>query len=67
MYTNIPDLEVINIIMENDPETKKADQEEIISVLKSMMEQNYFQFNQQTEALAMGAPISAVLAEVYIQ
>jgi hypothetical protein len=45
MYTNIPKLEVINIIkniMENDPETKNADQEEIITILKSMMVQNYF-------------------------
>jgi hypothetical protein len=36
-----------------------------------MMEQNYFQFNEeyykQTEGLAMGAPTSAILAEVYIQ
>jgi hypothetical protein len=36
-----------------------------------MMEQNYFQFSQQyyiqTEGLAMGAPTSPILAEVYIQ
>jgi hypothetical protein len=35
------------------------------------MKQNYFQFDQQyyeqTEGLAMGAPISAILAEVFIQ
>jgi hypothetical protein len=34
-----------------------------------MMEQNYFQFNQQyykqTEGLAICAPTSAILAEVY--
>jgi hypothetical protein len=28
--------------MESDPETKEAEQEEIINILKSMMEQNYF-------------------------
>jgi hypothetical protein len=74
MNTNIPKLEVLNIIkniLQNDPETKKADQEEIINILKSMMEQNYFQVNQQyykqIEGLAMGAPTSAILAEVYIQ
>jgi hypothetical protein len=36
-----------------------------------VLEQNYFQFDQeyykQTDELAMGAPTSAVLAEIYIQ
>jgi hypothetical protein len=36
-----------------------------------IMKQNYFQFGQQyyeqTEGLAMGAPISEILAEVFIQ
>jgi hypothetical protein len=74
MYTNIPKLEVINIIehiMENCSEITQTDKEEIINILESLMEQNYFQFNQQyykqTEGLAMGAPTSAILAEVYIQ
>jgi hypothetical protein len=35
------------------------------------VEQNYFQFNEkyyeQTEGVAMGAPTSVILAEVYIQ
>jgi hypothetical protein len=39
--------------------------------VKSVKEQNYSQFNQQyykqTEGLAMGAPTSAILSEVYIQ
>jgi hypothetical protein len=46
-------------------------QEEITNILKSIKEQNYFQVNEQyyeqTEGLAMGAPTSAILAEVYIQ
>jgi hypothetical protein len=74
MYTNIPKIEVLNIIeniMESDPEIKKAEQEEVINILKSMMEQNYLRSNQQyykqTKGLAMGAPTSAILAEVYIQ
>jgi hypothetical protein len=35
MYTNIPKVEVLNIIkniMESDPEIKKAEQEEIINI-----------------------------------
>jgi hypothetical protein len=74
MYTNTPKLEIIDIInniMENDPEITKTTQEEIINILKSVMEQNYFQFNEQyyrqTEGLAVGATTSAILAEVYIQ
>jgi hypothetical protein len=72
MYTNIPKVEVLNIIksiMESDPETKKAELEEIIKIFKSMMEENYFPFNQQyykqTEGSVMGATTSAILAEVY--
>jgi hypothetical protein len=56
--------------MENDPEITKTTQEEITNILKSIMEQNYFQVNEQYYAqtgLAMGAPTSAILAEVYIQ
>jgi hypothetical protein len=49
MYTNIPNLEVINItesIIENNPEIIKTNQKEIINILKTVMEQNYFQFDQ---------------------
>jgi hypothetical protein len=57
--------------MQNDLEITITTQEEIINILKSVMEQNYFQFNEQyykqTGALAMGAPTSNILAEVYIQ
>jgi hypothetical protein len=52
--------------MERDPEIKKAEQGELINILKSMMEQDYFRFNQQyynqTEGLAMGVPTSTILA-----
>lgn len=57
--------------MENDPDITKTTQEETINMLESVTEQDYFQFNEQyytqTEGLAMGAPTSATLAEVYIQ
>jgi hypothetical protein len=73
MYTNIPKLEVINIIeniTENHTDITKTNQKETINILKTVMEQNYFQFNQQyykqTEGLAMGVPTSTILAKVYI-
>jgi hypothetical protein len=38
-------------------------------ILKIVREQNYFQFNQeyykQIDGLAMGAPISCILVEIY--
>jgi hypothetical protein len=71
---NIPTTEVINIIkniMETDLEIVKATQDEIIKILRTIIGQNYFQFNEQhykqIEGLAMGAPTSAILAEAYIQ
>jgi hypothetical protein len=40
-------------------------------MLRTAMEQNYFQFDEQyykqTEGLAMGTPISALMVEAYIQ
>jgi hypothetical protein len=49
MHNNIPNLEVINIkenIIQNNPEIVKTNQKEKINILKTVMEQNYFQFDQ---------------------
>jgi hypothetical protein len=39
--------------------------------MNTILEQNYFQhhhkYYKQTDGLAMGAPTSAILAEIYIQ
>jgi hypothetical protein len=74
MYTNIPAVDTITIItniLEDNPRIDVSKQKEIIHILKTVTEQNYFQFDQQyykqTEGLAMGAPTSAILAETYIQ
>jgi hypothetical protein len=74
MYSNIPRKEVINTtnnILENNVEIEASTRKEIIFIMEKIMIQNYFQFDQQyyeqTEGLAMGAPISAILAEVFIQ
>jgi hypothetical protein len=72
MYINIPKSDVISIInniLKTNPEIAETKQKEIIHILKTVTEQNYFQFDQQyykqPEGLAMGAPTSAVLAETY--
>jgi hypothetical protein len=49
----------------------KDEKEELLHILNMILEQNYFQFNnqffKQCEGLAMGAPMSATLAETFIQ
>jgi hypothetical protein len=62
IYTNIPKREIINVInnvLENNTEILLSIRNEIIHILKTILEQNYFQFDQQyykqTEGLDMGA------------
>jgi hypothetical protein len=73
MYTNIPTTEVRNIINEvlNMNNIKEVEKEEILNLIHVVLEQNYIQINTeyyvQKEGLAMGAPTSAILAEVFSQ
>jgi hypothetical protein len=74
MYTNIPLTETINIIqsiLNRDQQTPLNIKRELITLLNATLEQNYIQFNdeyyKQNDGVAMGAPISAILAEVFIQ
>lgn len=69
MYTNIPNEEVLNIIKNSlihnnvNPYTIT----EIIDISKSILNQNYFLFNNQyyiqEQGLAMGAPTSSTFSE----
>jgi hypothetical protein len=73
MNMNIRTKEVRNIINEilNMNNKKEIAKEEILSLLSVILEQNYININQQYyskyEGLAIGAPTSALLSEVYIQ
>jgi hypothetical protein len=75
MYTNISKVEIINIvnnIIDNTQGVETKVQKEIIHILETIMEQNYFQFNQdyykQIDGLAMRAPTSSILGEIlYVQ
>ena len=44
---------------------------QIISLLETIMEQNYFQYNDQyfkpVKGIAMGSPLSGTLTELYLQ
>ena len=74
MYTNIPKKDIMNItknILQRNHNTNINTQKEIMCIMNTVLEQNYFQYEQkyykQTDGLAMGAPTSAILAEIYIQ
>ena len=73
MYSNVPTSEVEHIIcllcMQQDLDASIT--EEIIAVTKTVTSQNYYGFDGKTyiqqKGLAMGAPSSSILSEVYLQ
>jgi hypothetical protein len=73
MYTNIPINELLTIIHRTLTNNNIPDNHinEIITLVKIILNQNYFQYNDelytQNEGLATGAPTSATLAEIFIQ
>jgi hypothetical protein len=73
MYSNVPTKEVmatINKLCELNDVEEKAKQD-IMKITQVIVEQNYFSFQNkiyvQNEGLAMGAPTSSILSEVYLQ
>jgi len=73
MYTNIPTKDLINII--NDVcKTQNIEEtiaREILLITNLIITQNYFNFQDKTyiqdKGLAMGAPTSSILSEIYLQ
>ena len=73
LYTNIPVAETLRILKINLINTNKLDIEsinELMDVLELILDQNYFthnnQFFSQQEGLAMGSPLSGLLADIYL-
>jgi purine-nucleoside phosphorylase len=73
MYTNIPTHDLPTLI-KGIWQSNQIDiniQEDVLKLTKTITDQNYFQFKNvnyiQTEGLAMGAPSSAILSEIYMQ
>jgi hypothetical protein len=73
MYTNIP-LKILTTIIRNtlsNGDTPQPIIKEIDRITKLAIEQNYFHHNnlfyKQKEGLAMDAPSSSVLSELYLQ
>jgi hypothetical protein len=74
MYTNMPTAELITIIKEilkTNHQISEEYKNELLSLTNCILELNYIQFNkqfyQQTDGLAMGAPTSAIFADIYLQ
>jgi hypothetical protein len=73
MYANIPTNKLTphTTVLYNWYNTGKEIEQEIIKLTEVILKQNYFQFNHnvytQTKGLAMGAPASSVLLEIYLQ
>jgi hypothetical protein len=70
-YTNIPQQDatlIIHDILQNYNENVANN---ILNMLQIILQQNYFQFDnqcyKQNIGLAMGAPTSAIIAETFLQ
>jgi hypothetical protein len=68
LYPNRPQKDVIDIIKSSKSFHEK---EVLLPIINTILNQNYFQHNRnfykQTQGLAMGAPTSPMLAEMYMQ
>jgi hypothetical protein len=62
---------IIKNILNYDHHMSKEEKEELFMMLNMILEQNYFQCNnqffKQDEGFTMGPPTSAILAETFIQ
>ena len=73
LYTNVPVKETIEILTNNLNEVAQLGTQEInelIKLLTVVLEQNYFTFDNdffiQNDGLAMGSPLSGLLADIYL-
>ena len=73
MYSNIPTDEVEHIIrlLCTQQDIDPTITEEILALTRTVTSQNYYGFNGKThiqqKGLAMGAPSSSILSEIYLQ
>jgi hypothetical protein len=73
MYSNVPTTELIKIIEQScdQHELHNDIKTEILNLSKTLIQQNYFQYQNltyiQKEVLAMGAPSSSTFSEIFLQ
>jgi hypothetical protein len=73
LYTNVPVDETIHILEENLKKNSTLPEiaiDELINVTRTILKQNYFQFNGnfylQQNGLSMGCPLSGILADIFL-
>ena len=73
LYVNLPKQGIIQstIFWLDKNNTSKKIKEQIIRLLKIIIEHNYFQYNDQffkpKNGIAIGSPISGMIADIYLQ
>ena len=72
LYVNIPIDETINIIKTKLQQNNTRQLTyQIIAMIKTVLQQNYFAFQQTIyqprEGISMGSPISGIIAEIFLQ
>jgi hypothetical protein len=73
LYVNLPKRGIIQstIFWLDKNNSSNKVKEQIIRLLKIIIEQNYFKYNDQffkpKNGIAMGSPVSGNLAEIYLQ
>ena len=73
LYTNIPIDRTINIIQDKLTENNHDSEftNEIVKVISTIMNQNYFQLNndfyKQNTGIPMGNPLSGIISEIFLQ
>jgi hypothetical protein len=73
MYYNVPTTQIPRTVGTICDQlcTSKWFKKELVGLVRTVIKQNYFQFGDQTykqhKGLAMGAPSSSTLSEVYLQ
>lgn len=72
LYTNVPVPDTLDIVEKhlNNSNLLPEAVNEFMSLLKEILKQNYFEFNgsfySQNDGLAMGSPLSEILADIYL-
>jgi hypothetical protein len=72
LYVNIPVSEILNFVKTKLLQNKDTQiAEQILTLLKEVLSQNYFKFQQRIyqpeQGIAMGSPISGIIAEIFLQ
>ena len=72
LYTNVPVIDTLRVLRDNLVNAKKLSAEcimEVMDLLDLLLNQNYFthnkEFYSQLDGVAMGSPLSGLLADVY--